>query len=77
MQKLQRLFILAVLFILLWVSAYCVIPLIVKLFGGKFLEIAQHPIYIFFIGIVLLPSLLGCVFNDCFNSDFYTKTKKR
>jgi hypothetical protein len=73
MQKLQRFFILSLVFILFWIVGYAVIPSIAFIFGGSFLIIAQHPAYIFFIGIVALPAALGSLFYECFNSNFYTK----
>jgi hypothetical protein len=73
MKKLQRFVILSILFILLWILGYCIIPTIVYIFGGSFLEVCQNMAYVFLIGIVIIPAGLGIIFSDCFNSQFYSK----
>jgi len=74
MKKLSRFSILAALFVLSYIVLYSVIPSIVWLFGGGFTEVSQNPAYatIFtFIGV----SALGFVFAECFDENFYSKTK--
>lgn len=72
MKKLGRFSILLVLYVVLYAVAYSVIPALVALFGGSFLEVAQAPMYIMFAGIMIAVGL-GVVFNDSFDSDFCSK----
>lgn len=76
MEKLQRFLILAIIYLLLWIVAYCIVPTIVFIFGGSFLDVAQHCVYVVMVGIIFLNIGLGILFFDCFTSEFYTKTKK-
>ena len=73
MKKLARFFILQVLFVALFIISYCIIPSLVWMFGGGFLDVAQHPMYILFIGIPTIV-VLGVLFNESFNSDFRSKS---
>lgn len=75
MKKLHRFFVVCLLFISLWAIAYSVIPTLVLIFGGSFKAVVQHPIYIFFIGIISLPLGLASIFYECFDKNFYSKTK--
>lgn len=77
MQKLGRFLIIAALYILLWVAAYCIIPCIVFVFGGSFLDVAQNVAYAAIFGGILLNVGLGLLFADCFTIQFYSKTTKK
>jgi len=73
MKKLSRFLGLALMFILLHIVSYCILPFIVFIFGGSFLAVAQHAVYVFFVGCVALPSFLGILFSECFDKNFYSK----
>lgn len=72
MKKLGRFALLAFFYVAMVISFYCVIPSITWLFGGSFLEVAQHPLHVLFIGFTTII-MVGVVFNECFDSDFYSK----
>jgi hypothetical protein len=42
-------------------------------FGGSFLEVAQHPAYIVFISIFGINTTLGAAFYEYIDEDFYFK----
>jgi hypothetical protein len=75
MQKLSRFLILAALYLLLWLVSYCIIPCIVFVFGGSFLDVAQNVAFAVIFGAIILNVGLGLLFAECFNCEFYTKTK--
>jgi hypothetical protein len=77
MEKLGRFLILAALYILLWIAAYCVIPCIVFVFGGSFLDVAQNCAFAVIVGGIILNIGLGLLFAECFTFEFYTKTTKK
>jgi hypothetical protein len=77
MQKLSRFLILVALYLLLWLVAYCIIPCIVFVFGGSFLDVAQNVAYAVIFGGFILNVGLGLLFADCFTTQFYSKTTKK
>jgi hypothetical protein len=72
MKKISRFLILAVIFSLSFVIIYSILPAIVWIFGGSFTAVSQHFAYAFFGGLVII-SMLGIIFAETFNADFYTK----
>lgn len=72
MKKLGRFTLLAFFYVALVVAFYCVIPSIAWLFGGSFLEVAQHPLHVLVVGLSTII-MVGVVFNESFDSDFYSK----
>lgn len=77
MQKLSRFLILAALYLLLWLVAYCIIPSIVFIFGGSFTAVSQNVAYAAIIGGFVINFFLGLLFSECFTTQFYTKTIKK
>jgi hypothetical protein len=71
MNKFTRFVIAAILYIVCWIVMFLIIPSIVWIFGGSFLEVAQHPAYILFVGLILINVFLGCIFYDLFDKDFH------
>jgi len=75
MEKLQRFLILAIIYLLLWIVAYCIVPTIVFIFGGSFLAVAQSVAYAVIVGFLIINVALGFLFEACFTNQFYSKTK--
>jgi uncharacterized membrane protein YqjE len=69
--KLLRILILCILFVILYIIGLTIIPLITWLFGGPFLEVIQHPVYILFTSFFLCFGI-GCLFHETVNGDNYT-----
>jgi hypothetical protein len=74
MEKLFRFSLLAFFYVVLLICFYSVIPTITWIFGGSFIEVAQHPVYVMFAGLFFLV-MLGVIFGECFDSEFNTKEK--
>lgn len=72
MEKLGRFSILLVIYVLAFVFLYTIIPSVVWLFGGSFRGVVQSAPYAAF-GIIIYNSLLGVVFNECFDNNFKSK----
>jgi hypothetical protein len=74
MKKLLRFFTLVTLFVALFILCYSIVPSLTWIFGGSFKDVAQHPAYVIFAGIIVIIAL-GIVFNESFDDDFYSKEK--
>ena len=72
MKKLARFIIVSLLFVATLILFYSFIPAIVWIFGGSFKEVAQSVPYVVVCMFLLLP-ILGMIFSDCFDSNFYPK----
>lgn len=68
--KLLRILILCILFVILYVIGLTIIPLIMWLFGGSFLEVIQHPGYVLIISFFLCFGI-GCLFSECIDGETY------
>jgi multisubunit Na+/H+ antiporter MnhB subunit len=74
MKKLLRFFTLVTLFVALFILCYSIVPSLTWIFGGSFKDVAQHPAYAIFAGLIVIIAL-GIVFNESFDDDFYSKEK--
>lgn len=72
MEKLSRFMLLTFFYVLLFICLYSLIPFVVWVFGGSFTAVAQSVLYVL-AGSTIIPIVLGIIFNECFDSDFYTK----
>lgn len=72
MEKLFRLIILTVIFIVLLSLIHCIIPTLSLLFGGGFLVVIQHPFHIIFMTIIGCIAI-GLAYDKCFDEDFLSK----
>lgn len=72
MEKLFRFLTLALIYIIICILAYTVLPSIVWLFGGSFTAVAQHPAYAIFVGLSI-GIMVAAVMNECFDKDFLSK----
>lgn len=70
--KLTRFILFTVLYIVLWTIGFTLIPLIIKIFGGNFYEVCQHPGYIM-IYCIFGTIFWGCVFSEGIDEDFRVK----
>lgn len=70
--KLLHLLILIVVACILFCAMYCIIPLIVMIFGGSFLTVAQNEIHVFF-GIIIYLICIGYILDITVDKDFYFK----
>ena len=71
MKKLLRFVILGILFFICLLGAHCLIPLAVMLFGGGFMAVATHPIYVA-LSAFCWSFVFGMLFNDCFTNEGYS-----
>lgn len=72
MQKLFRFLSLTLLYIVLLSAFYCIVPFLTMLFGGSFTDVSQNDSYIV-IYLILGNIGLCFLFNECFDSDFFSK----
>ena len=72
MEKLFRFLVLLLLYVLLFIVVYSILPAIVWVFGGSFKDVSQSIPYIVF-GIILINAFLGFVFSECFDDNFKNK----
>jgi hypothetical protein len=72
MEKLIRFSILSLTYLTLLILFYCAIPTVSWIFGGEFLSVAQHPMHVLFVGVLLIV-MLGVIFSECFDSNFRSK----
>lgn len=72
MEKLFRFFVVFIMYILMFLIMYITIPSIVWLFGGSFLEVAQHPAHVVLIGLSSLITS-GVIIGECFDENFRSK----
>jgi hypothetical protein len=72
MEKLGRFGILLIIYALSFVFVYTILPSVVWVFGGSFLEVAQSASYAAF-GIIAINVLLGFIFSECFDTSFRSK----
>jgi hypothetical protein len=72
MEKLGRFCILVVLYVILFIIGYSIIPGIAWIFGAPFTYVAQSPVYVI-IGNILVHVTLGCLFESCFDTNFKSK----
>lgn len=72
MEKLGRFAILLVLYVIAFVIVYSIIPSVVWIFGGSFLEVAQCALYAAFC-IMFINIYLAMVFSECFDTNFKSK----
>jgi hypothetical protein len=72
MKKLLRFVILSLLFVLVFIVFYCLLPLVVWIFGGSFTAVSQSVPYVVFCLFIILPSE-SILFGECFDSNFYPK----
>lgn len=76
MEKLLRSVIVILLFMVVLVLFYTILPSIVWVFGGSFKAVAQHPMYVIVFCIMVLPAQ-GFLFGECFDENFYNKKYNR
>ena len=74
MQKLLRLAILSVVFLLAFAFFLCLLPSLVFILGGEFLAVLHHPAYVVFGGGGWAITL-GINFYDGFDKNLYAKNK--
>jgi hypothetical protein len=72
MEKLLRFVIVSLLFVLTFMLFYCLLPLIVWVFGGSFTEVSQSVPYVIFCAFIILP-FQGFLFSECFDQNFKSK----
>jgi hypothetical protein len=72
MEKLARFSILVVLYVIMFIICYSIIPGIVWIFGGPFTYVAQSPVYVI-VGNLLVHITLGLIFEKSFDSNFKSK----
>ena len=72
MEKLGRFAILLLLYVFSFVIAYSIIPSVVWIFGGSFLDVAQCAPYAAFC-IMFINISLAIVFSECFDHNFKSK----
>jgi len=72
MEKLARFGVLVVLYALSFVFVYTILPSVVWLFGGSFLEVAQSAPYVAF-SVIFINFFLGFIFSECFDTQFKSK----
>ena len=72
MQKLSRFVILSILYVLVFVLFYSILPSIVWIFGGSFKEVSQSVPYVIFSVIIFIPCQ-SMIFSECFDENFYPK----
>ena len=72
MQKLTRFIVLSLIFVLIFMLFYSLIPSIVWIFGGSFTDVSQDGVYAAFCTMILIPAL-GFLFAECFDDKFYPK----
>ena len=70
--KLIRILLCIIVFIILFILSYCIIPFIAWIFGASFLMIIQAPEYAVVATIFLLV-LVGLVIIEAFDGDYYLK----
>ena len=67
--KLIRFFVVVIFTIILFCFLYCIVPSIIWLFGGNFLEVAQSPAHAV-IGTIIYGVLTGGIINETVDEDF-------
>ena len=75
MERLFRFVVLMLMFVLIATIMYVALPVLLGTFSWNYgitVDILSDPIYASFAGALILI-LLGIVFNDCFNSNFFSK----
>ena len=72
MEKLARFGILVLLYALSFLFVYTILPSIVWLFGGSFLDVAQSAPYVAF-SAMFINLFLGFIFSECFDTNFKSK----
>jgi len=70
--KLIRFFIITIIAIVLFCFLYCIVPTIVWLFGGNFLEVAQAPTHAV-IGVIIYGAGTSCIINETVDENFFFK----
>lgn len=72
MKKLLRFVIVSLLFVVTFMLFYCLLPLVVWIFGGSFTDVSQSVPYVVFALLIMLPCQ-SILFGECFDSRFYPK----
>lgn len=72
MEKLARFGILVLLYVLSFVIVYTILPSVVWVFGGSFIDVAQSVPYVLF-GVMFINVFLGFIFSECFDTQFKSK----
>lgn len=67
--KLLRFFVVAIFAVILFCFLYCIIPSIVWLFGGNFLEVAQSPAHAV-VGTMIYGTGTGTIINETVDKHF-------
>lgn len=67
--KLLRFFVVTLFAIVLFCFLYCIIPSIVWLFGGNFLEVAQAPAHAV-LGVIIYGTGTGTIINETVDKHF-------
>ena len=70
--KLIRFFVITIIAIALFCFLYCIVPSIVWLFGGSFLEVAQAPAHVV-LGVVIYGFITGGIISETVDEDFFLK----
>ena len=70
--KLIRILFCIIVFIILFILSYCIIPFIAWIFGASFLIIVQAPEYAV-VATIFLLFLVGFVMSEVFDEDYYLK----
>jgi hypothetical protein len=72
MEKLGRFSILLLLYVILFIFLFTIIPSIAWIFGGSFRDVVHCAPYVAF-AIVGYNCLLGAIFSNCFDTNFKSK----
>lgn len=69
--KFLRIIILAIIYVIMWTAMYCIIPSIIFIFGGSFLDTVHAAPYIM---VMLIGGnfILGFLFYKTIDGNYYT-----